>query len=79
MNGAEMSPWAGMDWYALLLRQCLLLLQIPEQAPLESMSDPLCQCYQQKYNGGYCKQSNGPGGSGGADPELMSRVVVSAE
>jgi len=53
MNGAEMSPWNGMDTCVATMFTCSL--QILAQAILVTHVQQTLCCYW-KYNSGYCKQ-----------------------
>lgn len=75
MNGAEMSPWNGMD-------TCAATLFIVGVDPGAGVVGTACTTELGAPTAttiSVVASSNGPGGSDTAAPELMSRIVVSAE
>jgi prepilin-type N-terminal cleavage/methylation domain-containing protein len=76
MNGAEMSPWNGMD-------ACIATLFTAQPAdpgagnPGDACTVDLVPVTQNTI--AVVASSNGPGGTDTANPELMSRIVVAAE
>jgi prepilin-type N-terminal cleavage/methylation domain-containing protein len=78
MNGAELSPWAGMDGCAANAG-----LFIDAADPLAGNPGAACQVTLTNDTSdttiAVVITSNGPGGSNSAGAELMSRIVVSSE
>lgn len=76
MNGAEMSPWNGMD-------ACVATMFTYQAAdPGAGVAGDPCtvDLIPVTLNTiAVVATSNGPGGSDSANPELMSRIVVAAE
>jgi prepilin-type N-terminal cleavage/methylation domain-containing protein len=80
MNGAEMSPWNGMDGCtgAGVAEMFTFLAALPAAgAPGNACTVSLVPATANTI--AVIASSNGPGGSNFAAPELMSRVVVAAE
>lgn len=76
MNGAEMSPWNGMDTCVATMFTLLAA------DPGAGVAGTACTTSLVPVTGNtiaVIASSNGPGGSDTAAPELMSRVVVAAE
>jgi prepilin-type N-terminal cleavage/methylation domain-containing protein len=76
MNGAEMSPWNGMDTCVATMFT-LLAADPGALAPGTACTVSLVPTTANTI--AVIASSNGPGGSDTANPELMSRIVVSAE
>jgi prepilin-type N-terminal cleavage/methylation domain-containing protein len=75
MNGAELSPWNGMDTCVANLFS--LGVDPGAGAPGTACTVDLAPVTANTI--AVIATSNGPGGSNTAAPELMSRIVVSAE
>jgi prepilin-type N-terminal cleavage/methylation domain-containing protein len=76
MNGAEMSPWNGMDTCVATL---FTLLAADPGAGVAGTACTVSLVPVTPNTIAVIASSNGPGGSATATPELMSRIVVAAE
>jgi prepilin-type N-terminal cleavage/methylation domain-containing protein len=76
MNGAEMSPWNGMNGCALPMFQ-LLAGDPGANTPGTACTVSLVPMTPNTI--AVIASDNGPGGTNNAAPELMSRIVVAAE
>ena len=77
MNGAEISPWAGMNACAAAAP-----LFITGADPGAGIPGPPCQILLAPIStnaAAIVTASNGPGGSNSAGAELMTRMVITAE
>jgi len=80
MNGAEMSPWNGMDGCTGAgISEMFTLLAADPGPGLPGNACTVSLIPLTANTIGVIASSNGPGGSDTANTELMSRIVVSAE